>query len=140
VAYYTGEGLTENPDYAVKLFKQAAHLGHAGAAYMLGECLLDGIGAQRDRASALEWLVTAAELGHGLARDRVLVLLNEDYEKIENPSEDGPCEETSEAEKWAAEQAGDGSMSNIERRFTLGAASGEVGRRKSKVLDSRRAE
>jgi TPR repeat protein len=133
VAYYTGEGCPENPDNAVRLFKQAAHLGHAGAAYMLGECLLDGIGLERDRGTALEWLVTAAELGHGLARERVVILLNEDYERMDAGTEEA------EAKKWAAQQD-KGISTTLERRFTLGSVSGEVGRRRTKVLESRNAD
>jgi TPR repeat protein len=57
LAMYIGEGLAENTEFAVKLFKRTAHLGHAGAAYMLGECLLEGDGTERDRGDALEWYV-----------------------------------------------------------------------------------
>lgn len=63
VALYTGEGVAENEELAFYFFRMAADTGHAGAAYMLGDCLLDGIGCERDRAEALDWLVTAAELG-----------------------------------------------------------------------------
>ena len=74
-----GEGIVENPQLAITYFRRAAHLGHTGAAYMLGECLLNGVGATRDRTDALEWLVTAAELGHVMAQHRVLLLLHADY-------------------------------------------------------------
>merc|ERR1712079_558897 len=42
---------------------------------MLGDCLLDGVGVERDRGEAVEWLVIAAELGHRGARSRVLAVL-----------------------------------------------------------------
>ncbi|GKY94128.1 hypothetical protein MPSEU_000378900 [Mayamaea pseudoterrestris] len=137
VAYYTGEGCPENPDYAVRLFRQAAHLGHAGAAYMLGECLLDGVGVSRDRGAALEWLVTAAELGHHLARERVIIVLNEDDESMDAGMLEATTrdDEYTEAKKWAGDVKGTGA--NIERRFTIGPASEEMGRRKNKVLESR---
>ena len=82
-AYYLGEGVAENPSLAVRYFRRAANLGHAGSAYMLGQCLLDGVGVpHRDRATALEWIITAAELGHQLARKRVAIILNEEYKNI----------------------------------------------------------
>jgi len=61
----------------VEYFYHAADCGHAGAAYtILGDCVLDGIGVERDRGEALEWLVVSAELGHrGRARSRVLAVL-----------------------------------------------------------------
>jgi TPR repeat protein len=83
VAFYTGEGVAENEDEAVRLFKLAAQQHHAAACYMLGDCLLDGVGLELDRASALEWLVLASELGHRGARSRVMAVLEkkegEDY-------------------------------------------------------------
>jgi uncharacterized protein len=83
-AYYLGDAdVDDNPQYAVRLFRRAANLGHPGAAYMLGQCLLDGVGIEQDRANALEWLLTSADLGHQLARTRVLVILNEDYDRLE---------------------------------------------------------
>mmetsp|Transcript_3944 Transcript_3944/g.5144 ORF Transcript_3944/g.5144 Transcript_3944/m.5144 type:complete len:383 (-) Transcript_3944:2573-3721(-) len=75
VAFYTGEGVSEDEELAVEYFKEAAESGHAGASYLLGDCLLDGVGIERDRGEALEWLVTAAELGHRGARSRVLAVL-----------------------------------------------------------------
>jgi len=81
--YYTGEGVDENEEEAVRLFKLAAEQHHAAASYMLGDCLLDGADVELDRASALEWLVQAAELGHRGARSRVMAVLEkkegEDY-------------------------------------------------------------
>jgi len=49
---------------------------HPAALYMLGDCLLEGIGVQaRDRSSALGLLLHAGELGHRGARSRLLTLL-----------------------------------------------------------------
>ncbi|MGL4350462.1 MAG: tetratricopeptide repeat protein, partial [Plesiomonas shigelloides] len=99
VAFYTGDGIAENTELAVTLCRRAVHLGHAGAAYMLGECLLDGVGVERDRADALEWLVTAAELGHHLERVRVFTLLNENYQLFESLDDESE-RKYQEAEKW----------------------------------------
>lgn len=142
IALYTGEGVVEDPELAARLFKRAANLGHAGAAYMLGECLLDGVGAERDRADALEWLVTAAELGHNKARNRVIVILNQEYEHLDaghgNTQE---ARKQEEAMKWVnAEDEERVRESNIERRFTIGGGSRNPkisARRMSKVKESR---
>jgi len=94
---------------------EAAHWGHAGAAYMVGECLLE----EDNRADALEWLVTAAELGHGLARRRVLTMLREDDEDDDD-------------------EGGGTVPVNIERRFTLGPSTPAVlARRNTKIDESR---
>lgn len=137
ICLYTGDGVVENPESAVKLFRQAAHLGHAGAAYMLGECLLDGVGSKRDRASALEWLVTAAELGHGLARERVMVVLQQDHDAVDAATI--AAGRHTEAIKWVSEQNAE-MVANLERRHTVGGGSRnpEVSaRRRTKVAESR---
>jgi TPR repeat protein len=130
-AYYLGEGVNENPDVAVRLFWKAANLGHAGAAYMLGECLLEGAGTERDRGNALEWLVTAAELGHRLARSRVITVLNEEYDNLEagRAREERKKEE---AQKWM-----DPRIVNIERKFSMGGDPSVFAHRKTKVDESR---
>jgi len=83
VAKYTGEGVSEDEVEAVRLFALAAEQDHAAAAYMLGDCMLDGIGVEMDRGAALVWLVRASELGHRGARSRVMAVLEkkdgEDY-------------------------------------------------------------
>ena len=140
VALYTGDGIAENTELAVSLFRRAAHLGHAGAAYMLGECLLDGVGVERDRADALEWLVTAAELGHHLARVRVFTLLNENYQLLES-LDDEYERKYQEAEKWNYEMdEAKSRVANIERRFSVGGGSKNpyvLAKRKTVVAESR---
>jgi len=85
VAFYTGEGVVEDEEEAVRLFRLASEQGHPSACYMLGDCLLDGIGVEIDRGMALDWLVRAAELGHRGARSRVMAVLH----KIEGEDYDG---------------------------------------------------
>merc|ERR1711862_77836 len=63
-------------EQAAKYFRKAAKLGNVAAAYMYGECLLDGVGVSRDRAKALSWLVRAAQSGHKTAQSRVLAVLD----------------------------------------------------------------
>jgi TPR repeat protein len=153
-AHYTGDGMpAPDPAGAVRLFRRAAHLGHPGAAYMLGECLLDGVGCERDRASALEWLLTAAELGHGLARERALMVLLDEHDNLAGSEgvaagQDGNCDpeitRRDEAAKWLDGQSEE-TLVNLERRHTIGAGGIKAPtksaavreRRKSKVRDSR---
>ena len=140
LANYIGDGVTENTEFAVKLFRRAAHLGHAGAAYMLGECLLEGVGTARDRGSALEWIVTAAELGHSLARARVFTILQQEYKMLDAGvalSE----RRLKEAEKWINTSHEEGTRTvNIERRFSIGGGSRNpdiLAKRKSVIAESR---
>lgn len=140
-ACYLADGIPENAAMAVSLFRRAAHLGHAGAAYMLGECLLNGVGAERDRSDALEWLVTAAELGHLGAQDRVLMILNKDYGSYDK-TEAAKLRQQQETLKWMNydDQDSHAKAVNIERRFTIGGGSRNpvvVARRKSIVEESR---
>mmetsp|Transcript_13382 Transcript_13382/g.20663 ORF Transcript_13382/g.20663 Transcript_13382/m.20663 type:complete len:384 (-) Transcript_13382:2013-3164(-) len=90
VAKYTGEGVVEDEVEAVRLFALAAEQDHPAAAYMLGDCLLDGIGVDMDRGAALVWLVRASELGHRGARSRVMAVLGkkegDDYEGFTDAS------------------------------------------------------
>jgi hypothetical protein len=140
VAMYTGEGVEENSELAVTLFGRIAHLGHAGASYMLSECLLDGVGIQRDRSDALEWLVTAAELGHRRAQNRVISILRQDYDILDN-DEVGAQDCRVEGGRWATGEIGDNIRKVIiERKFTIGGGSRNpfvAARRKTKVLESR---
>ena len=136
VAVYTGEAVEENTELAVTLFRKAAHLGHAGAAYMLGECLLDGVGVERDRGDALEWLVTAAELGHHLARRRILEVLEEEYEldvgKVESERK------SEEAEKWVNASDEEKLIAvKVERRYSIGGNPAVIAKRKTVVAESR---
>jgi hypothetical protein len=144
VALYTGEGVPENPQMAVSLFYQTAHLGLASAAYMLSECLLDGVGIERDRADALEWLTTAAELGHELARKRVILVLRQDYEKLHHDEKDAREDCPVEMARWMNGDEEDSRRQCIvERKFTIGGGSRNpmvAARRKTKVSESREEE
>ena len=76
-----------------------------------GECLLDGLGVQRRRAAALEWLIVAAELGHRGAQARVLAILETVAEEPENGTNNnhGDSQQKSQPRRV-----------NLERRFTIG--------------------
>ena len=146
VSFYTGEGVAENEELAVYYFEKAATLGHAGAAYMLGDCLLDGVGAPRDRAEALEWLVAAGELGHRGARSRVLAVLEGDGshdKRFTDSSRQTLVEDVDEETKWHDlddENVKGPQDVSIERRFTIGGGSRNpvvLARRRTVVANSR---
>jgi TPR repeat protein len=122
VAFYMGEGVPENPELAVLYFHKAATL-HVGAAYMLGECLLDGVGVERRRAAALEWLIVAAELGHKGAQGRVLAILETqgpDYGEDLGVEEEGALFHSQQKEGNTNKNPK--RNVKIERRFTIGGA------------------
>ena len=146
VALYTGEGGgPEQEGKAVEYFERAASSGHAAAAYMLGDCLLDGVGVIRDRAEALEWLVAAGEMGHRGARSRVLAVL-ENTSDESGVFTDGSRQSfqrratdvVPEEKKWTEEDLR--RLVTLEKQYTIGGGTGNVvilERRKSVVLESR---
>lgn len=161
VALYMGDGTVEDPALAVNYFKKAADLGHLGAAYMLAECYLDGVGVQRDRVKALEWLVTAAELGHRKAQQRLETLIiratetdNDDGDEGVPINSDDDEQEQEEMIRWwgessipqppslsSTESSGWRRCVSLERRFTIGGGSRNpliFVRRKTAVAESRK--
>ena len=71
-AYYLGEGTAVDERRAVEWFERAAAQGHPNAQFMLGECLLEGVGVeQADPAAAMQWFFRAGEQGHVGARARI---------------------------------------------------------------------
>ena len=146
VALYTGEGgVPEQEGRAVEYFERAASLGHAAAAYMLGDCLLDGVGVIRDRAEALEWLVAAGEMGHRGARSRVLAVLENTADES-GVFTDGSrqsfqrraADVVPEEKKWTEEDLK--RLVTLEKQYTIGGGTRNpviLERRKSVVLESR---
>ena len=59
------ERLTKSPMAAARLIKAGARYGFPEAQLVLGQMLLDGIGVDRDRPSAIRWFRRAAEAGSG---------------------------------------------------------------------------
>ncbi|KAJ1460319.1 hypothetical protein M885DRAFT_433978 [Pelagophyceae sp. CCMP2097] len=75
VLYFIGDSVEEDERQAVELFLAAAKQGHAGAMYLLGDCLLEGAGGiAKDKDKALRWLIHAGDAGHRGARSRVFAL------------------------------------------------------------------
>ena len=73
--HYTGDILPEDEAAAFVLFEKAAGQGHAGAQFMVADCLLEGAGCQRDGARTIPLLYSAAEQGHRTARRRLLNIM-----------------------------------------------------------------
>ena len=84
VGHYNGDdGLDMDETKAVELFRMAAEQNHTGAMYMLGDCLLEGIGCARCRVEALDWLLKAGEQGHRASRSRYLALIIDQGQELE---------------------------------------------------------
>ncbi len=62
--FYRRNGKIKNYEEAVKWYRKAAELEHAGALYKLGECYDEGYGVKTDKKEAVKWYRKAAELGH----------------------------------------------------------------------------
>lgn len=62
---------------AFAFFERAAATGHVGGMFMVADCLLSGVGCERDEARAVPLLYSAAEKGHRTARWRLLQLVDE---------------------------------------------------------------
>jgi TPR repeat protein len=65
------ERLTKSPMAAARLIKAGARYGFPEAQLVLGQMLLDGIGVDRDRPSAIRWFRRAAEAGSADAMNMV---------------------------------------------------------------------
>ena len=67
VLYLQGEGVTQNYQTAVNLFKKGAEHADSYGMFFYAECLADGKGVQKDFAAATEWAKKAAQAGNPLA-------------------------------------------------------------------------
>ena len=62
--YTAGQGVTQDYDRAITLFKLSANQGVANAAYNLGVLYHQGLGVDQNMPLALDWYRRAALLGH----------------------------------------------------------------------------
>ena len=67
LAYYRGEGVSQDYTQAVSWYRKAAEQGVAAAQYNLGVCYYKGEGVSQDYVQAVSWWCKAAEQGHSLA-------------------------------------------------------------------------
>ena len=142
VALYMGDGTVEDPNQAVRYFRAAADLGHSGAAYLLADCYLDGVGVQRNRGKAFEWLMTAAEMGHRQAQRRGEALLT-GMQSNSSDTTTTTALDQEESIRWECSPPSDWYRNvSLERRFSIGGGSRNPAilfRRKTKVEESRRS-
>lgn len=85
VMHYLGDGTTTTGNdatgEAVRWFRMAAEHGISGSMYLLAECLLEGMGTQKDEGAALGWFAAAGELGHRSARSHIIRRTTDDNSK-----------------------------------------------------------
>ena len=75
VLYYCGDDdVEEDEARAFALWREAALDGHVAAAFMVGDCLNDGLVGPKDPAAAMRWWVFAGDKGHRGARSRAFAL------------------------------------------------------------------
>jgi TPR repeat protein len=67
VLYLQGEGVTQNYQTAVNLFKKGAERSDSYGMFFYAECLAEGKGVQKDVGAATEWARKAAQAGNPLA-------------------------------------------------------------------------
>lgn len=93
-----------NPEFAVKLFIEAANGGITVAKYKLGKIFLNGDGVEKDIPKAIEWLKQAATEENEFAEYALgrLYLQGEEVEKDTVAAEDYLLKSASHGNKYAA--------------------------------------
>jgi TPR repeat protein len=81
--YYHGIRLPKSLSKSLKLYREAATLGHTEAAFTLGYMLEYGLGAPKDTDKARYWYKEAAINGHKNARKNLGLLLKNEGKKDE---------------------------------------------------------
>ena len=97
-------GENHNPEFAVKLFTEAANSGITVAKYKLRKMLLNGDGVEKDIPKAVEWLKQAAAEENEFAEYALgrLYLQVEEVEKDTVAAEDYLLKSASRGNKYAA--------------------------------------
>ena len=97
-------GENHNPEFAVKLFTEAANSGITVAKYKLSKMLLNGDGVEKDIPKAVEWLKQAAAEENEFAEYALgrLYLQVEEVEKDTVAAEDYLLKSASRGNKYAA--------------------------------------
>ena len=67
LAYYRGEGVSQDYTQAVSWYRKAAEQGVAAAQYNLGVCYYKGEGVSQDYVQAVSWWCKAADEGEASA-------------------------------------------------------------------------
>lgn len=97
-------GENYNPEFAVKLFTEAANSGITVAKYKLGKMFLNGDGVEKDIPKAIEWLKQAAAEENEFAEYALgrLFLKGEEVEKDIFAAEEYLLKSASHGNKYAA--------------------------------------
>ena len=88
MCYYYGEGVKQDYEAAVKLYREAAEQGVADAQCELGLCYYFGEGVEQDYEEAVKWYRKAAEQGYASAQYNLGVCyyngkgVEQDYEEV----------------------------------------------------------
>ena len=61
--YFTGQGVKQDKEEAVKWYRKAAEQGYASAQYNLGNIYGNGRGVKQDYVEAVKWYRKAADQG-----------------------------------------------------------------------------
>ncbi len=98
------DGENHNPEFAVKLFTEAANSGITVAKYKLGKMFLNGDGVEKDIEKAVEWLKQSATEENKFAEYALgrLYLQGEEVEKDTVAAEDYLLKAASRGNKYAA--------------------------------------
>ena len=98
------DGENYNPEFAVKLFTEAANGGITVAKYKLGKMFLNGNGVEKDIPKAIEWLKQSATEENEFAEYALgkLYLKGEEVEKDTISAEDYLLKAASRGNKYAA--------------------------------------
>lgn len=70
--YAFGEGVSQDHEQAVNLFRKAADQGKASAQYFLGLMYINGSGVNQDYNQAIKWIRKAAEQGYVKAQSSLV--------------------------------------------------------------------
>lgn len=84
----TEDGLEEDEEAALALFRKAAERRHPHAMFMVADCLLEGCACTRDWAAAVPLLADASDQGHRGARQHLGQLLDGNWRGFRGTSDE----------------------------------------------------
>lgn len=78
-----GQGVPANPSVATAMLRAAVNQGSGAAAERLAVLMAVGVGQKADWVGAMNWLIRAADLGHGPAQRQIAVLAGDETAQVE---------------------------------------------------------
>ena len=64
ILYFTGQGVAQNLEQALRWTEAAANQGHVNAQFNLGSLYLEGQGTRQNNVLGIDWFTRAAHSGH----------------------------------------------------------------------------